>query len=64
MDQQMIDLLRSSRGGDSVADIWPDYPCVRCKTMIEGNGDACKCYRWRLWFGRVWSTFYRGGKKK
>lgn len=64
MNQQLIDLLRGLHGGDSVADIWPDYPCVRCKTMSEGNGDACRCGKWREWFGRVWRTFYRGGNKK
>lgn len=64
MDQQMIDLLRGSHGGDSAADIWPDYPCVRCRRMIEGTGEVCRCQKWRCWFARVWLTFYAGGGKQ
>lgn len=60
---QMVELLRIARGG-TVADIWPDYPCRRCRTMQEGNGDACKCPKWRSWFSRVWRTFYRGGAER
>jgi hypothetical protein len=63
MGKKLSDLIGCVSTGE-IWDIWPDYPCIRCRRMIEGTGEVCRCQKWRYWFARVWLTFYAGGEEK